>query len=143
MAFRAAAAKRIVDKDVRTATRHRLLNFKHLTGENPRTMKRLINTYVVYQGLVTLTGVEIDPEKLILWAILTMRWPSLAEYLSEHPGHIQHMGIATNDDTNPIPEKYRSLFLDHEVFEVVTGKGISPAIKLDEKTIQDCTRLIS
>jgi hypothetical protein len=64
-------------------TRHVLMPFAHLLEPNPRAMKRLVNACNVNRVLSTLAYVDIKTEPLILWTILSMRWPRLAEYLKD------------------------------------------------------------
>jgi len=79
------AVQRLSEEAVQQATEHELQKFAVLMDRNPRRMKRFLNTYTA--DLVTL-GLEQqfpDPDALALWTILRLRWPTVAQYLDEHP----------------------------------------------------------
>ncbi len=140
--YRAEAVKRLVAPEVQVATEHRLQKYTRLLGSNPRAMKRMVNTYIIQQQLVTLTTeLDIKPDSLPLWTILSMRWPSLSEYLSEHPKTVVHIGQSGQTALDGIPEELHDLFRDREVQKVVGGEGAAGT--LNEAIIRQCAKLSS
>lgn len=143
--YRAEAAKRYIDPKVQQTTENRLKKFKTLVGSNPRTMKRMLNSHIIQQQLVTLTGINIDPDILPLWTILSMRWPLLTETLSRYPEAVKlAIGGFENDQErkeliNRISEDTKELLNRQEVIDVVKGKDIG--VTFDEKTVSLCASL--
>jgi hypothetical protein len=144
--YRAEAAKRYIDPKVRQTTENRLKNFEPLVGSNPRTMKRMLNSHIIQQQLAALTGIDINPDILPLWTILSMRWPLLTETLSKYPEAVKLVGKRfktekeKNDLINRIPEGTNELLSRQEVKDVVKGKGILGAT-LNQKNIRLCASL--
>jgi hypothetical protein len=92
------AVERLSEAAVEKATEHDLEKFSALMDRNPRRMKRFLNSYTA--DLVTL-GLEQqfpDPDALALWTILRLRWPGVAEYLSQNPDTAD-----TIEQKNPLP----------------------------------------
>lgn len=84
-AMRAAAALKITSDEARHATEHRLRIFSDLLERNPRAMKRLVNAYGMHQASNILEGRRVDLDALARWTILELRWPVLADALTENP----------------------------------------------------------
>lgn len=80
-----AAVERLNDAEVERATEHELQRFATLLEPNPRSMKRFVNAYSISLSTELIAGRVPDPEALALWTILRMRWPELADCLSESP----------------------------------------------------------
>lgn len=143
--FRAEAVKRLVSPEIQINIEHRLMNYQHLVDSNPRLMKRLVNSYTVYQLLALLSGINISPEVLPLWAILAIQWPTLAEYLCEHPETVQYFSnprsAARRRLLQTIPEELRDLFQSDPVGDVINGKDI--AMSLNPDRLKDCAALSS
>jgi hypothetical protein len=70
---------------------HFLEPFAPLLEPNPRSMKRLINAFILQRAIAFRSSISYDdPEtflrQLALWTIITMRWPVLLEkILDRHP----------------------------------------------------------
>lgn len=145
LAYQMVSMKRSVDPNVQQAREHRLQKYKGLVGSNPRAMKRMVNAYTVCLLLKTIARLDIDSETLPLWTILSMRWPSLAEYLSGHPELGKYIGQPTEAVLKQIPERLHELFQDKagEVQAVVNGEvnGKKLGGRLDEDTICLCAKL--
>jgi len=114
---------------------HILSDFAHLVEANPRGMKRLVNAYSIQRAMDIYRGGNIEPKKLVLWTIILLRWPFLAEYLEEHPDMIKYIG----EDSIPeddIPQNLWELFYDKSqiVRDVIQGKNVET--NLDENTIK-------
>lgn len=67
------------------ATEHRLTGFAELLPDNPRAVKRFLNTFALTRSVRTIEGQAIPTGALALWTILQTRWPRLADALADHP----------------------------------------------------------
>jgi hypothetical protein len=136
-ALREEMVVRLAAPDITTRIEnHTLGPFAALLEPNPRSMKRLVNTYSVNRALSTLGRLDIPPEKLALWTILTMRWPKLAEHLEEEPKDIEQIGNSAPSD---VEASIDNLFNDTEVIRVAQADEI--AAGLDVKTVERCALL--
>ncbi|MBN1147236.1 MAG: hypothetical protein JXA78_08270 [Anaerolineales bacterium] len=140
--FRAEAMKRLVSPEVQSVREHRLQKYRHLVGESPRAMKRMVNFYAILQGLNTLSGNPVDGEDLPLWTILQMRWPHLGEYLSRRPAMVQYISPSAANLPAEIPPNLAPLFTDEAVYAVVTGEGLAGDLR-DERKMRLCAGLVS
>ena len=68
---------------------HQLTQFVDILPENPRFMKRLINSYRLHVGLGALQRKTFTPEQLVRWVVLEQSWPELADHLSAKPSDIE------------------------------------------------------
>jgi peptidoglycan hydrolase-like protein with peptidoglycan-binding domain len=107
-ARREAAVRRLASPRLQRHLEHTLAPLATLLEPNPRAMKRLVNAYGVERAIQILEGrsaeLEHPHERLALWTILKLRWPLLADYLSEHPGTLddlkqRHAPAAVERDT--------------------------------------------
>lgn len=123
-------------------TEHGLRDFSPLLGTNPRLMKRVINTFNILRTIGLSSGFDVNllNKHLALWIILELRWPKLADYLSEHPESIKRVGtdIKENDISDEL-KKLKKLLENEEVKKVVTGEGIG--ISLDENSLRKFAEL--
>ncbi|HZI19704.1 MAG TPA: P-loop NTPase fold protein [Pyrinomonadaceae bacterium] len=88
-----AAVRRLASHEMDASAEQFLQRFAPLLEPNPRAMKRLVNAYTVLRDAALLAGVDVlgdlDVRKqLALWAIVSLRWPMLEEYLEQHPEEI-------------------------------------------------------
>jgi len=123
---------------------HRLSRFVTLIEPNPRTMKRLVNTYFVNIMLSLLSRKDVELDALALWTILAMRWPHFAEYLEEHPAMvelIQSMQAPplSEQELASIPADLQQLFRDDEVNAVVNSAPTG--VKIDAEIVSQCARI--
>jgi hypothetical protein len=120
-------------KLIENIEKHTLSAFAPLLEPNPRAMKRLVNAYSINSALSILGRLDISPNDLALWTILSMRWPELAELLEESPHDIEKINPdAEYDKENPISK----LFSDTEVINVINAKGVhAECSKLDIESI--------
>jgi len=123
---------------------HRLSRFVTLIEPNPRTMKRLVNTYFVNIMLSLLSRKDVELDALALWTILAMRWPHFAEYLEEHPTMvelIQSMQAPPLSEQKlaSIPADLQQLFRDDEVNAVVNSAPTG--VKIDAEIVSQCARI--
>lgn len=107
----AAAVIALAEPNVAAATEHSLQRFGPLLPPNPRSMKRFLNTYTALRAVRTLEGNAVPSEPLALWAIIEIRWPSLADHLRVVPDHINHL-VGPADPLDGVPAHLRGLFTD-------------------------------
>ncbi len=140
-ALREQAVIRLATPNLTTQTEHRLQPFAALVEPNPRAMKRLVNAYGAMRAIDILKGGRlIEPGRLALWTIVTLRWPVLAEYLEIHPEIVRHILHGTPVQENHVtPEHVRKLLVDSEVARVIRGQEVG--MQLDEATIRSCANL--
>lgn len=67
-----------------------LRRFEDLIEPNPRSMKRLVNAYGIYQSLAFFQNPEVlsdakRQDQFALWIIACHRWPAFMEWLEDHP----------------------------------------------------------
>lgn len=83
-------------EDTDAETEHFLRRFSTLAEPNPRSMKRLVNSYVAIAMAETARRVgiklnEVDRCKIALWAIIRQRWPVLEDYLEVRINQIENI----------------------------------------------------
>jgi len=146
--LRRAAALQLSTKAVEVATRHALDDFAPLLEDNPRAMKKLVNSYGLQRDLQVIEGGNVagdegELRQLALWTIVSIRWPLLAEYLADHPEEVSAIGEARPPDAS-VPDGFTPeldrLFRDEAVQAVVKGQGVKPAVRLDEAAIRRFSR---
>ena len=109
-------------------------------------MKRLMNAYSLARDIRILEGEKINKtirEKLVLWTIIKMRWPLLAQCLERDPGRIKYI-VTEGGFNNPnifdgnnnvnIDSDVKKLFSDKDVIGVIKGKEVGGP--LDEHWIR-------
>ncbi|MGH3520844.1 MAG: FxSxx-COOH system tetratricopeptide repeat protein, partial [Haloechinothrix sp.] len=79
------AALALAQPETRQRTNHSLQKFATMLHANPRSMKKFLNTYSMLRSVRTLEGNTVPTDALALWAILLVRWPTLAEHLAKDP----------------------------------------------------------
>ncbi len=129
------AAVLISTPEGQRATEHQLQPFAHLLERNPRSMKRLLNAYGIRQALNLLEVNWVDSGPLTLWTIVELRWPLLADYLSNRPEQLSLIGKKRPENTD-LPEELAELFMSHEVKSVVQGDGLDEHVKLTSEAIR-------
>lgn len=136
-ALRHAAALQITSARAATATEHRLQKLSHLLEPNPRSMKRLVNAVGMAQARGILEGRSASPETRARWAMLSLRWPILADFIADNPEAIERWKKpaakakrAASPDTG-WPPAVQALHGDRAVMEVVGGEGDEGALTLD------------
>lgn len=120
MALKQATLERLSDADVRARTERELGKFSSLLEPNPRAMKRLVNAYSVAQALHVLDErVFLSLDELALWTLLSMRWPLLAECLTEHPEAV------ADGAAEALEPELRALLQSPEVRRVLRGGTVT------------------
>jgi hypothetical protein len=137
-AIREAAVARLAAPEVLERTEHSLGSFADLLEQNPRGMKRLVNSFSANQAIALLSYVDIEREQLARWTILSLRWPMLTEYLEAHPSMVDPREAKAAGDAEE-SEEIRRLIADEEVRNVMGAEGVRG--RLDTNAVQQCTRL--
>ncbi len=128
------AARRIMKPDARKKSEHLLQPFVDLLDPNPRAMKRFINAYAFRKAIALLGGGDMETGPLALWTLMELRWPLLADYLTDHPEMVERIGSELASDG--IPSDIKELFTDSTVLAVVQGNDPVRRPALDERTIR-------
>jgi hypothetical protein len=125
------AAVKLSERAIINATEHALSPFAKFLEPNPRSMKLYVNTYGVLLTLRTLEEVFVSPQALALWAVIEIRWPSLADYLRAHPDAVK---LAKTNKT--IPDDIKFLLADREIGLVLGDTEFGP---LTPDLIRQCS----
>ena len=77
----------VKEKDIELKERipHRLTKHTQILEANPRAIKRLINAFGYKYLYAKLGGFEIDPDDLVVWSVLELRFPFVAYRLLQNP----------------------------------------------------------
>jgi hypothetical protein len=132
-----AAVKQSASAEIEIQTEFFLNRFAHLLEPNPRAMKRLVNAYGICRALALLSDVSLlesieKKEQFVLWTIILLRWPSLAEFLEENPSNVDL--IRGKNSVETVKADLRELVGKREVLDVLEGTGVKAS--LDEKAIR-------
>ncbi len=128
------AAKRIMKPAARKKSEHLLHPFVDFLDPNPRAMKRFVNAYAFRKAIALLGGRDMETGPLALWTLMELRWPLLADYLTDHPEMVERIGSELASDG--IPPDIKELFTDGAVLAVVQGNDPLRRPALDERTIR-------
>jgi hypothetical protein len=127
-AVREAAARRLASQELGQYTEHWLTRFAHLLEPNPRSIKRLLNAYRPALILRVLEGrLETSPERdaFVLWLIVTLRWPLLADYIAERPSAADEILDGSEEVLKDEARPYLAQLLRNEtVKSVLRGGGV-------------------
>lgn len=136
-AIREEAAVKLAAPEIIECLEHTLKPYSELLEINPRSMKLLVNAYSANRVLAILSEVEIDFHQLVLWTILSSRWPQLASYLEKYPDDLAKIGLK---DVTGIQEDLQLLFSENkEVEYVVHGGSMNASLSID--SIKKCAQL--
>ena len=124
-ATRKAVLRKLEEPERELETERMLEKFTFLLEPNPRAIKRLLNTFVIYRAIAILKGMDLDFDKLALWTIISMRWPVLSDYLSIHPEDIENIR-----NESKIPNEIIGIMTlnKNEVLNVINGEGIGKSL---------------
>jgi hypothetical protein len=141
-AIREAAVERLATPEIIERLEHTLKPYASLLEQNPREMKRLVNTYSANRALAFLSEVNIERHQLVLWTILSSRWPQLAEYLEEKPEMLEK--IRKQDLADVHDENFKKLLEEPVVRDVINGvkdKDMPSHIPLEIATIKKSAQM--
>jgi hypothetical protein len=135
-AIREEAVVRLAAPDIVERTEHALRPFVMFLEPNPRSMKRLVNAYSVNRALATLSHISIERDQLVLWTILSLRWPRLADLVEEHPETIEKI---VQGNFNGFSKDLDNLCETDDVVKVIRGGSKEYPLTVD--SVQKCSRL--
>ncbi|MFC6066308.1 caspase, EACC1-associated type [Streptomyces ochraceiscleroticus] len=69
----------------RRRAEHTLRKFAPVLGDNPRAVKKFLNTYSILRSIRFLEDIHVDPDALALWCLICVRWPNVADHLAACP----------------------------------------------------------
>lgn len=110
------------DKDIE----HRLQKYIDYLDPNPRFMKLLINSYGINVVVAMASGLELDDfdyEHIAVWSILSLRYPALAQELTDSPKLLDTDII--NNQKNKFSElapAFNSLLSDKQFTKLYGGR---------------------
>jgi hypothetical protein len=133
------AIRKLEEPKQELETEFMLQKFYHLFESNPRAIKRLLNTFVLYRAILIIQGIKLDLEILVLWVILMMRWPKLSEYIYGHPDILNHLSDESFSSFPDLPKKLKLLLHNEDFIRIVNGEGVNR--NLDETAIRQITQL--
>jgi len=152
--YREVGVEKMASEIVEEQTEKYLKYFADFIEPNPRAMKRLVNAYTIIWAIATLLGMRLDikgrKEQLVLWAIISLRWPLLEAGFSKYPGLFAYVSRKNEDDTSTCP-----VFADEdkEIRELANDKRIreffnqevqienGDPVKLDQAAIDEFSKL--
>jgi hypothetical protein len=111
--YREQAVRALASQKVEENTTHFLEKFVDLVEPNPRSMKRLVIVYSIFRDQLILSGqIELTEslrDQLVIWTIIKLRWPCLADYLAINPDDIKAFQKEKSDEfRNKRGVKFRS-----------------------------------
>lgn len=119
------AALALASSETRKHTEHTLSKFSPMLHGNPRSIKLFLNTYSMLRSVRTLEGSTLAPDTLALWALIRVRWPSVADVLTRNPEAVE--GI--KDDlwcTDHFPQDLHAQAKSKDLRRVVTHEQGGP-----------------
>ena len=89
---------------------HRLNSFTDIMEANPRSVKRLINTYGFRYLYSLQANLNIEPDDLVVWSILDQRFPFVAQKVLQDPDLLDQLNdIEAQDEILSDPKIIRIL----------------------------------
>lgn len=122
--------------ETRAETEHQLEPFVGLLEPNPRSMKRLVNAYGLHQAVNLLEGRDAEFEPIVLWTILSLRWPLLADHLARRPDHLEALIHRSKPENVVLEPTLEYLFSDEAVQRVIRGGSSDGAVVLDVQAVR-------
>jgi hypothetical protein len=142
-----AALERLAAPDMQARTQHALAPFISLLERNPRSMKRLVNAYDMQRAMFRLShgpreGLADEAgKKLVLWTIVLLRWPTLAEHLQSNPDGVMWITDTSSDERLlPSDPGVRALFELPDARRVIKGEEVG--VSLDPNSIRAITGIL-
>ncbi len=119
----AAAIRRSTGDGFSREREHRLLDFSDLMEPNPRSIKLLAVGYGTYVAHAMAGGVEyMDSDmrdQLVLWTILSMRFPVVSSYLETNPDALDDLKNET--PRNDMSDDLKQLLTNQDMQKVLRG----------------------
>jgi hypothetical protein len=82
---------------------HALERFAPLLEPNPRSVRRFLMAFSVIRAARLAEGNPVATEPLALWTIVTVRWPLLAEFLTDNPERVDLFNASTSQLDSRVP----------------------------------------
>jgi hypothetical protein len=124
-----AAVRKLNSPDIHRQLEDLLGEFEPLLENNPRAMKRLVNAYGIERDRLlreSILPTPADRRQLVLFIILRLRWPQLAEYLLKYPDEAKWFADGQPEADHPFHELTR----DRDVRRLFDGTVVD--VSLDE-----------
>lgn len=125
---------------------HKLQKYINLIDNNPRSMKRVINTLSMERAIQLLSNKKVKDEELILWTILKMQYPLVSEYIWKYPKVLDMNDILECNDIDECVKKFPGisqpdkdfvmLFKDSTIRNLLSHATDSHTIKITERFVQ-------
>lgn len=109
-----------------------LREFAPLVESNPRSMKRLVNAYGIERDRLFREQRLPDDEerkRLVLFTILRLRWPLLAEHLLKTPGDVA--SLTASKPRPPADDRFVDLVQDPDVRALFDGSVVEARLDGD------------
>lgn len=132
-ALREIVVEKLAAPDVLDRLEHTLKPYAELLDPNPRAMKRLVNAYSANRALAMLSRIDVERHQLVLWTILSARWPRLALFLEQRPQMTEKIGQQKPPD---IDGDLKALFDDEDVVAVIQGGSLGEPLQAE--TVRMC-----
>lgn len=122
------ALKQASQEDFDIKRSQRLARFVNLMESNPRSIKLLFNVYGIFVNFVRASGnlklSENDLDQIALWAILSLRFPAIKDYLEDH---CEDLELIKNMEQKPkrMPDYLWDLSISETVQSIIWGRGVS------------------
>lgn len=118
------------DSTRRSEAHHALEHFAPLLEPNPRSVRRFLMAFSVLRAARLAEGNPVASEPLALWTIVTVRWPLLAEFLTDDPDAVALFRVPEEQLVGLAPTQLRSLLSSptaelREVFNHEVGGPLS------------------
>ncbi len=110
---------------------HRLQKFIDLIAPNPRAMKRLINDISTAKAMTILYNQRVEEDQLILWTILKLQYPALAQMVWEEP---EKLALLLSDAMDN--KEYFDLLKKTEVRQLFEYSVNGKTIRIDEDFVR-------
>nr|WP_321361951.1 P-loop NTPase fold protein [uncultured Hyphomonas sp.] len=107
----------------KTQAEHLLARYVTSLPDNPRVMKRMVNTFALRLAIGILEGESVPPHVLARWTIIEQRYPALADLLAETPAFVDKLAAPpASDGTRNLPIKLEP-FKDSAALEIIGSHG--------------------
>lgn len=103
----------------------RLQRYLSIIDNNPRSMKRLINTLSIERALMLIgNNVAVTDEELILWTILKMQYPLVGDYLWKYPAAVGYPEELPGNPSDAFSDLFRDSAVRNLLAFTVDGKQV-------------------
>jgi hypothetical protein len=112
---------------------HALTNFAPLLEPNPRSVLRFTMAFDILRAARLTEGSPVPANRLALWAIITTRWPALADFLQRNPDAVELFLSRGDALADGVPTDLHQLFANpgpevRNVFNHPEGGPVTGAV---------------